>query len=338
MSPILWRDRPQGAELFFERLCAAQTAQGQVVQALIRRDPGRLARLQSAGVPTQGFGFGGRLDLLTTPRLARALRDFRPSVVVSWMSRAARMAPKGPWVSAGRLGGYYDLANYRRCDILIGNTRGLARWMVEQGWPEANVRYLPNFAAELRDVVPRRPETLPEGVPFVLALGRLHRNKAFDVLIRAMRYVPGAHVVIGGEGPERAALTELARREGVADRVHLPGWVQDSGAWLKACDVFVCPSRIEPLGNVVIEAFSAGRPAVAAAIQGPQEIIEGTRDGLLAPVEDTRALAGRICEILDDPSVARELSVNGRARYEREFSAQTVLARWDTFLAQPRVA
>jgi len=321
-----------GAELFYERLCMAQHAVGHDIKAILRRDPAREARLAARDVRTEALRFGGRLDFLTTRGLRRSLMRFEPQVVIAWMSRAARMLPEGPWPMAGRLGGYYDLANYRRCSDLIGNTRGLARWMVEQGWPAENVHYLPNFASDLASVAPERPGCLAEGQKFILALGRLHRNKAFDVLIRAMKALPGVHLVIAGEGPEREALTALAGREGVSDRVHMPGWVQESGAWLKACELLVCPSRIEPLGNVVIEALSAARPVVASAIQGPEEVLSGTEDGLLVPVEDPEALAVGIGSVLDSPERAVTLAVNGRARFEREFSAPTVLARWDAFL------
>ncbi len=121
------------------------------------------------------------------------------------MNRAARLAPRGDWVLAGRLGGYYDLRYYRRCDHLVGNTRGLVRWIVAQGWPASRAHYLPNFAADLAGAVPERLG-MPLDRPLVLALGRLHRNKAFDVLIRALPRLPGVHAVIAGEGPERPAL------------------------------------------------------------------------------------------------------------------------------------
>ncbi len=322
-----------GAELFYERLCMAQHESGHDVRAVLRRDPARESRLKAKGVRTEAMRFGGRLDFMTTIRLRQSLTQFEPQIVIAWMSRAARMLPKGPWPMAGRLGGYYDLANYRRCSDLIGNTRGLARWMIAQGWPADNVHYLPNFATDLSGVAPERPPCVAEGQKFILALGRLHRNKAFDVLIRAMKALPGVHLVIAGEGPEREALTALAASEGVTDRVHMPGWVQDSGAWLKACDLLVCPSRIEPLGNVVIEALSAARPIVASAIQGPEEVLSGTEDGLLSPVEDPQALAEAIGRVLETPELAERLARNGRARFEREFSAPTVLARWDAFLS-----
>jgi len=151
-------------------------------------------------------------------------------------------------------------------------------------------------------------------------------------------HVPGAHLVIAGEGPERAALETLARGGGVADRVHMPGWVQDSGALLRACDVLVCSSRIEPLGNVVIEAQSAAVPVVATAIQGPREILHGTQDGLLADVDDPRSLGLRIAEVLEDRALAEMLARNGRARFEREFAEPVVMAQWRAFLATVRQA
>ncbi len=321
-----------GAELFFERLCVALAANGTDVLPVIRRDPARAARLRAGGLRPAELRFGGRLDLLTGPRIGATLRRFRPRVAVAWMNRAGRLTPRGDWVLAGRLGGYYDLSNYRRCDHLIGNTRGIAGWIADQGWAPSRVHHLPNFAAELSAAAPRRPDGVPANMPMLLALGRLHRNKAFDVLIRAMRHVQRAHLVIAGEGPEREMLEALARREGVADRVHMPGWIDDTGALIAACDVLVCPSRHEPLGNVVIEGFSAGRPVVAARAQGPVELIREGRDGLLVPVEDARALGDALSALLAEPELAGRLAAAGRSRYEAEFAAGPVLRRWQVFL------
>ena len=168
----------------------------------------------------------------------------------------------------------------------------------------------------------------------MLALGRLHRNKAFDVLIRAMRGVPDAHLLIAGEGPERAALEELARREGVAGRLRMPGWCDNSSELLASADLLVCPSRHEPLGNVIIEAFSARLPVVAAASQGPVELITSGADGILAPLEDAGALGAAIGAVLGDPALAARLGRAGRARFEAEFAEGPVLARWHEFLSR----
>ncbi len=321
-----------GAELFFERLVLALHDAGDAVLPVIRRDPGRAGRLTAGGLAPVQLRFGGALDLLTRPRVASVLRAFMPRVVVAWMNRAARQMPRGDWVLAGRLGGYYDLRYYRACDHLIGNTRGIVDWISGQGWPPGRVHHLPNFVPDLAGAVPAALP-LPPGAPVVLALGRLHRNKAFDILVRALPLLPGVHAVIAGEGPERAALMALARSLAVQDRLHLLGWRTDQAALLARCDLLACPSRHEPLGNVIIEAFSAARPVVATDAAGPSELIVPDRDGLLVPREDPGALAAAIGAVLADPALAARLTQSGRTRYEAGHAEAPVVALWRTALA-----
>lgn len=324
-----------GAELFYERLCAALAASGETVLPVIRRAPARAARLEAAGLAPVQLRFGGPLDFITRRRLSVAIARFSPRAMVAWMSRAARIAPVGPWVLIGRLGGYYDLRNFRRCDHLAANTRGLVAWITAQGWPISRVHHLPNFAPDLGGAapVPRDALGVPGDAPLVLALGRLHRNKAFDVLVRALASLDGVHAVIAGEGPERGALEALARETEVAGRLHLPGWRQDTAALLAACDVLVCTSRQEPLGNVVLEAWSARRPVIAAAAEGPAELIRDHETGLLVAIDDPAALASAIRSVLDDRRTAGGLAEAGRARYARDFAEAPVIARWRDFLA-----
>ena len=333
-----------GAEAFYERLVAAQHAAGETVLAVIREDAGRAARLRAAGLDPVQLPFGGLFDLRTGPALARALGGFSPAVAVSWANRATLFAGRlrrragGGWTLVGRLGGYYDLKYYRRCDHLVGNTRGIRDWLVERGWPAERAHVVPNFAQDFAGAAPAALPA-PPGAPRLLALGRLHRNKGFDVLLRALASLPGAHLSLAGEGPERAALEALARELGVAGRVAFLGWREDAGALLAACDVFVCPSRHEPLGNVVLEAWSATRPVVAAAAQGPREVVRDGETGLLVPVEAPEPLAAAVASLRADAPRRAALAAAGRAEFERAHAAAPVLARWADFLrsvAPPR--
>jgi glycosyltransferase involved in cell wall biosynthesis len=320
-----------GAELFFERLCLGLAAAGEQVLPVIRRNQVRADRLRAGGLAPLEYAFGGRLDLLTRPRLRAALRGFAPQVVVSWMNRASHLTPRGDWTLVGRLGGYYDLRYYRGCDHLVGNTNGIVAWLRDNGWPAARTHYVPNFVDDF-SATPAATD-LPPGRPLLLGLGRLHTDKGFDTLIRAMPRLPAAHLAIAGEGPERGNLAALAAREGVADRVHFLGWRSDAGALLRAADLFVCSSRVEPLGNMVIEAWSAGCPLVAADADGPRELVRGGEDGIVVPREQPEALAMAIAAVLADPARAGNLARAGRKRFEAEFAAATVVARWRTFLA-----
>jgi glycosyltransferase involved in cell wall biosynthesis len=317
-----------GAEAFYERLCLALHAGGDDILPVIRRDGERAARLRAGGLAPVELGFGGPFDVMTGVRLLRALKRFAPAVTVAWMNRAARFAPRGDWTLVGRLGGYYDLKYYRRCDHLVGNTRDIVGWIIAQGWPADRVHYLPNFAADLEGAT---PAALP-GATRLLAMGRLHPNKGFDIALRALALLPGSHLSIAGEGPERGALETLARELGVADRVDFLGWRADIGALLAACDIFVCSSRHEPLGNIVLEAWSAGRPVVAARAQGPAELVTDGENGLLVPLDDAEALATAIAGLIADPERAARLARQGRAAYARDFTQAAVVARWRGFL------
>ncbi|MFT8243989.1 glycosyltransferase [Roseomonas sp. BN140053] len=326
-----------GAELFFERLCLALHGAGEEVLPVLRRDAGREARLRAGGLPSVPLRFGGPLDLFTAPRLRGALRRFRPAVTVAWMNRAARFAAAAtptphPWTLVGRLGGYYDLRYYANCDHLVANTRDLCGWIAAQGWPAGRVHHLPNFAPDLRGAapaaLPRRP-----GLRRLLAMGRLHRNKGFDLLLRALPMLPDTQLFLAGEGPERAALEQLAAELGVAGRVTFLGWREDTAALLAACEVMVCPSRHEPLGNVVLDAFSAARPLVATAAQGPSELVTDGENGLLVPVEAPDALAAAIGRVLADAALAKRLAAGGRAAFTAHHAEGPVVAQWRGFLA-----
>jgi glycosyltransferase involved in cell wall biosynthesis len=332
-----------GAEAFYERLTLALHGAGDEVLPIIRRDPERAARLAAGGLCPVELRFGGPIDILTRPRIGLLLKKFQPTVAMAWMNRAGSKTPPAPdpypgdpqlWPTVGRLGGYYDLKYYRDCDHLVGNTRDLRDWIVAQGCPAANAHYLPNFVTDLAGAAPvELPGATPRLLaPRLLAMGRLHRNKGFDVAIRALALVPDATLCIAGEGPEREALTALARACGVADRVHLLGWRDDTGALLAACDLFLCSSRHEPLGNIVLEAWSASRPVIAAAAQGPSELIMPGEPGLLVPIDSAEVLADAIKPALADPQDAARLAHNGRKEFEKNFAEGPVLAQWRDFL------
>lgn len=329
-----------GAEAFFERLTISLHQAGEEVRAVIRNDPARLARLAAGGVDAIGAPFGGPFDFSTRRLIATAMRDFQPEITLCWMNRGAAKTPHprritGKGVLAGRLGGYYNLKYYRHCDHLIGNTKGIVRWLGEQGWPKERCHYLPNFADTARMApVDRAALNTPDDARVILALGRLHTNKAFDVLVRAIAHVPDAVLWLAGEGPERAALETLARETGVGARVRFLGWRDDVSALLAAADLLCCPSRHEPLGNVIIEAFAHDVPVVAAASDGPRELIEDGVNGLLVPLEDAPALAAALSRVLASRDLAATLAAGGATLYQSSFTREAVTGAYRAFFAK----
>jgi glycosyltransferase involved in cell wall biosynthesis len=318
-----------GAEAYFLALIEALYADGFAQACAIREHPGRERRLAELGMPTRVLPFGGMFDFTTRPALARFARDQDARVLIAWMSRAAQFAPPGPWARIGRLGGYYKLRNFKGFDLLVANTEDIAAWIVRQGWPAQKVRCIPNFAtAGEAEPVDRASLDTPADALLLLGLGRLHPSKAHDVSLKAVARLPDAWLWIAGSGPLEAELKSLARELGVADRVRFLGWRDDAPALYRAADVCLFPSRFEPLGNVVIQAWAHGLPIVAAASQGPGALIHDQVDGLLVPVDDDEALASAAQRLLTDAGLRSRLAEAGAARIAAEFSQGRIVARW----------
>lgn len=161
---------------------------------------------------------------------------------------------------------------------------------------------------------------LDPGAAWIGTLRALDAAKDVATLLRACRRVlerrPRAFVLIGGDGPERAALGLLAEALGIGARVRFLGWRTDNLQFLKALDVFVLPSRQEGMGSVLLEAMACGTPVVASEAGGIPEVVVDGVSGLLAPARDPEALAGRILAVLEDPALGARLAAEAARRLD----------------------
>jgi len=126
-------------------------------------------------------------------------------------------------------------------------------------------------------------------------------------------------------------LRALAESEGVAGRCHFAGWLDDLAPCYAAADIALVPSRIEPLGNVVLEAWGAGLPVVASKSAGPASLIEEGESGLLFELEDQQGLAAAVRRLQADPQLAARLADRGRQTLEARFSKDAVVGRFLAF-------
>ena len=329
-----------GAETYFVDLVKALKRAGVPEAAAMRGNANREAQLKAAGVPVKVLRFGGPIDILTRPGAAGFAALQRTKVALAWMNRAARHTPRGPWARVGRLGGYYSLKYYRNFDHLVANTEDIAEWIVDQGWPAGRVTCIPNFAAAPPQgaPVPRASLATPDGVPLLLAMGRLHDAKAHDVSLQAMTKLPDAYLWIAGVGALEAKLRGMAEALGVAGRVRFLGWRTDASALYRTADLCVFPSRYEPLGNVVIQSWAHGLPVVAAESQGPKALIQDGKDGLLVPIDDADALAAAAQRLVADPKLRQRFVAAGARRVEVEFSEAAVVGQWKSLFTEFGVA
>ncbi len=168
--------------------------------------------------------------------------------------------------------------------------------------------------------------------PTVFFIGRMAYQKGPDILLEALPWVKdrfwGVQVIMAGDGGMRPWLMEQAWHRGLP--VRFPGYISDSEyvRYLNAADLVVIPSRNEPFGIVLPEAWSAGRAVVACDVGGLHENIDSFQDGIKVPVSP-ESLAWGICETLDDPSRALRFGRSGREKVYRNFRWEGIARRLD---------
>ena len=328
--------RHGGAEEFFVRLASAIGYRSVEQKIIMRPNTLRKKKLELTGLSPIEMGFHNNWDLLTKWRVASIINTYKPDVVFTWMSRATKMIPlqfKG--VHVGRLGGYYNLKYYRRCNYLVANTKDIADYLVDNGWPARNVQYIPNFAStDEASPVDRNTLNTPEGAKIILGAGRFHENKAFDVLLDALAQVPDVYLWLAGEGPLESALKSKSLELGIGERVRFLGWRTDIDALMLSADILVCPSRHEPLGNIILEAWARGLPVIAANSMGPRNLIRDGKDGVLFPVDNVELLSQSIKELADVPDLCRKIGEAGKLTYLEKFSEKIVVDQYIDFFSE----
>lgn len=333
IAQILAGAEQGGAENFFVRLTRGLNRTTDLTEkAFLRPHPHRLAELTQAGVNCEGFAFGGPLQFIDSWRFRRALTQWRPDIVMTWMGRASQATPRGNYVLVNRLGHYYNLKYYRRADYWVGITKGICQHLIDGGMPADRVVHIPNFADE-REVsaLPRESFDTPTNTPIILAAGRLHTNKGFDTLLNALQKLPDAILWLAGAGPEEAALKRLSQELGIFNRVRFLGWRNDVTALMRTADVFVCPSRHEGLGSIVLESWFSRCPIVATASQGPAELIEDGVTGMLTPIDEPDALALAIRRVLGDDAFRANLIAQAATEYASTYSESVIVEAYRTF-------
>lgn len=166
----------------------------------------------------------------------------------------------------------------------------------------------------------------------ILHVGSLHARKDLPTLVRAVSQLPAAlapRLVLAGSGPEEESLRSMARMVGMADRLHLAGFVGDADlpAVYRAAGCVVLAGRGEGFGLPVLEAMAAGTPVVAARAGALPEVVG--RAGRLFAAGDAPALASHLREVLGSPDEAARMSSEGRehaASYSWDRAARNIEA------------
>jgi len=332
-----------GAETAFVDMCIAMHEAGMEIEVATRANDVRIPPLEQAGIKVHTLPFGGPIDIFTNWKLTRIIKNFSPLIVQTWMSRAAQKTPnwkstKTPqrYLVVSRLGGYYKVKNFKSADYFNTITPDIKRHLVDGGIAQDRIRVINNFAETEKDALPvsKTDFNMPLDAPVLLSLGRLHTSKAYDILLKALVDVPNAYAWIAGEGPERETLEKLADTLGVADRVRFLGWRTDRSALLRAADICVFASRVEPFGTVFAQAWAEGVPVIVSDADGPKQFCVDGEDSLMVPKNDSATLAAAINRLLGDSMLQQKLIENGHTRYINEFTKEKSVAAYLGFFIE----
>lgn len=230
---------------------------------------------------------------------------------------------------------FWDMARiflYGLSDVVTANSNKalehLSRYV-----QKSKLEYVPNPIRQF-PAGANLDSTTPE--PFFLTIGRLHEQKAHDILLKAFRDFsknhPKWYLELVGEGSLERTLKSLAHSLELTEKIHFRGRIENPRRFYERASVFIMPSRHEGMPNALFEAISFGVPTIISDHCGmANEILEHRVSALIVPKDDVKALADAMAEIVQNKDLARVIARNA---YEigQEYSLNSVLAKWDLIL------
>lgn len=164
--------------------------------------------------------------------------------------------------------------------------------------------------------------------PVIVTVARLRKEKGLELLIEAHALLPEAELLIVGDGPEEAALRELATQRGCAARVRFAGNLPDPRAAYLAADLFALSSHTEQMPIALVEAMGCGLPAVATAVGDVAAMVAPENAGWIVGGRDPAAFAQALALALRDRELCAAVGAANRAKALREYSVATMVARY----------
>jgi glycosyltransferase involved in cell wall biosynthesis len=240
-------------------------------------------------------------------------------------------------------------ATLTRAEVLIVNrvarriicvSRGLRDALVAQGVRPEICSVVRN-AIDVKQALPE-PLTLP-GVPsgalVIGAVGSLLSRKANDHLIRAAARVKerqglAFHIVLLGDGPERARLESLVAELDLISSVTFAGFRPNALAWEAAMDIVVLASAGEGFPRVILEAMLLAKPVIASDVVGSRELVRHGSNGFLYPYGDVEALSRRLQQLLNDPGLRQKMGEAGRQDVLQNYAIEGYVSGVESLLRE----
>lgn len=332
---------PSGTEKFFLRLLQAQLKEDKYdLIPVVKRRSWLEGQLKKLGVPYYTAPFGGLFsrffDFKTTPILDHLIDNLKPDLIQTWVSPASRLVPHTNVPQVARMGRQFPMKYCKQASYMVSATTDIQAHIRKSGFNEERVEYIPAFV----DMPPegfkdyrydvRAEYQIPDDVPLVLLLGRLHETKGFDVALFALNLLPSnVHIIMVGDGPQERALKAAVEADNLSNRVRFVGWVDNITPFFAAADIFVLPSRRESSSSVVLEAWAHRLPVVATSIPAPKAMVTPNENALLVSPDSEQDLARAIERLISEQGLAEKLAASGYQKVRKEFARDAVMEKYE---------
>jgi len=339
-----------GGEHQLRHALTALAAAGHENHLLLQPAARFLEIASAAGWPTTALRMRNGFDLLAARGVRSRLRALDPDLLHLADARAHKLGglatiamQRPPTVVTRRIAKRQKSGRYTRwlygtvADATVTISAAVREALLTVGVAPERIHVIPDGveASLFRDLRARRAPAraqlgLAPDARVVLCAARLDPLKGQRHLLRAFEAVasrlPGAHLLLAGEGPEEARLAAFIEERHLCGRVCLRGH-GDIRDLLAAADVACVPSLKEGLSVFSLEAQAAGLPVVASDVGGLPESVADGQTGLLVPPADERALSDALLRLLPDEALCARLGASGRKRVEERFLAADMTAR-----------
>ncbi len=289
-------------------------------------------------------------------QLRKLIKNLNPHVVISFLTRvnvASTLSTLGTrssliicertWTPFASLNSkFYWMYRilFKSVDRIVVQTDKSKAWL-GRNFPDRNVKVIPNpvvYPLPLdyeRSVHPNN--IISQHKKVILASGRMHKYKQFDLLIRAFSQIkdkyPDWDLIILGDGEERDDLNQIISDLHISARVHLPGSVGNISEWYERADLFILSSSVEGFPNVLLEAMAYGLPCISFDCDtGPRDMIQDGVSGILVrPKEKELGLLNALNKMISNEKFRNEVAHNSKLLRDR-YSVRNIMQEWDEVL------
>jgi glycosyltransferase involved in cell wall biosynthesis len=287
----------------------------------------------------------GAWDIYSQWLIRNTIKRQQIDIVQTYLGRAARLVPSttDSVQLVCRVGGFYPQQQYTHADYVICNSQGVCDHMSKGGFPVERIHMIPNFVC-LPEILPdeeklafREEHGIGVDDLLVCSVGRLHQVKGIDTLLRAFARLRQAYqhrrcrLLLVGDGQQEESLRQLAESLSLEQDVIWAGWQVKPERFYQIADIFVCASRQEGFGNVILEAWANRVAVVSTATAGPKELIQHGRTGLITPIDDVDAMANALHQLADDAILRSHMVSQASQQLTLHYSEAAVVKMYADF-------